>query len=89
VMNKTFRACSGVQRLPEGIQHEIRSQQAPNAPADDPSVCCSSTGRTALSRNSGEYRIPLFMTQSAQRIEPPRNPGRFIPQLRSESGVDS
>ena len=43
------------------------------------SWACSNTIRTARSRTSGENRLDLAMTPSSQGMEPPRNPGRFIP----------
>src|SRR5690606_3471677 len=38
---------------------------------------CSCTMRTARSRTSGEYFASFFMAPFSQRLEPPRNPGRF------------
>ena len=44
------------------------------------SASCSSTIRTARSRNSGEnlFVVLLVMAPSSQELEPPANPERFI-----------
>ena len=42
--------------------------------------CCSRTSGTARSRSSAGYLLRLPMAPSSQRLEPPRNPGRFTLQ---------
>ena len=47
--------------------------------------CCSSSIRTARSRNSGGYLISLLIAPSSQGLEPPTKPGRFkVPMSRKE-----
>ena len=49
----------------------------------------SLTRGAARSRTSGENFVDLFMAQSSQRFEPPRNPGRFIAAVALQHGINT